>query len=220
VAAQLGVSRPTAGSASECGARIEREIQIDAPIERVWSLVSEPGWWIGDGDPSSRVATREGDLVVVTTHPHGRFPVLPISAGPPQYASYRGSEDPTQTPAQGRLRQAGRRARLGVTAHHDHAAAEQPFHETCHNGSWSRSLAEATLTHELSLPAAVPVAGHAGLTWISVGPFHVGAQLAQDGLVRERGQVACGVEVPVDLRYSRQAFDHGLSGCRNEERCP
>ena len=102
VAAQLGVSRPTAGSASECGARIEREIQIDAPIERVWSLVSEPGWWIGDGDPSSRVATREGDLVVVTTHPHGRFPVLPISAGPPQYASYRGSEDPPRP-----LRRAG-----------------------------------------------------------------------------------------------------------------
>ena len=23
-----------------------------------------------------------------------------------------------------------------------------------------------------------------------------------------------------NLRYSRQAFDHGLSGCRNEERCP
>ncbi|MDQ3600765.1 MAG: hypothetical protein M3408_05875, partial [Actinomycetota bacterium] len=39
-----------------------------------------------------------------------------------------------------------------------------PFHETCQNGSWSRHLAEATLTHELSLPAAVPVAGHAGLT--------------------------------------------------------
>ena len=26
--------------------------------------------------------------------------------------------------------------------------------------------------------------------------------------------------VTFDLRYSRQAFDHGLSGCRNEERCP
>jgi len=88
-------------SARESGDRIEREILIDAPIERVWSLVSEPGWWIGDGDPSSRVATREGDLVLVDYSPYGRFPVLPISAGPPHYASYRGSEDPTQTPAQG-----------------------------------------------------------------------------------------------------------------------
>ena len=88
-------------SAGESGDRIEREILIDAPIERVWRLVSEPGWWIGDGDPSHRVLTREGDLVVVDYSPHGRFPVLPISAHPPHYASYRGSEDPTQTPAQG-----------------------------------------------------------------------------------------------------------------------
>ena len=24
----------------------------------------------------------------------------------------------------------------------------------------------------------------------------------------------------VNLGYSRQAFDHGFSGCRNKERCP
>lgn len=28
--------------------RIEREIQIDAPIGLVFRLVSEPGWFIGD----------------------------------------------------------------------------------------------------------------------------------------------------------------------------
>ncbi|MFD9663074.1 hypothetical protein ACFWAY_15825 [Rhodococcus sp. NPDC059968] len=37
--------------------RIEREIQIDAPIERVFRLVSEPGWFIGDGEPGKTTTT-------------------------------------------------------------------------------------------------------------------------------------------------------------------
>ncbi len=64
-------------------------------------LVSEPGWWIGDGDPSNRVVSREGDLVVVAYPPYGRFPVLPVASDPPHYVSYRGSDDPGQTPAEG-----------------------------------------------------------------------------------------------------------------------
>ena len=88
-------------NANESGDRIEREILIDAPIEQVWRLVSEPGWWIGDGDPSKRVVSREGDLVVVDYPPYGRFPVLPVATDAPHYASYRGSDDPSQTPAEG-----------------------------------------------------------------------------------------------------------------------
>jgi hypothetical protein len=38
--------------------RIEREIVIDATVARVWQLVSEPGWWIGDGDRTDHVLTR------------------------------------------------------------------------------------------------------------------------------------------------------------------
>lgn len=79
-------------SASENADRIEREVLIDAPVERVWRLVSEPGWWIGDGDPANRVITREGEVVVVDYPPYGRFQVLPISADPPRYISYRGGE--------------------------------------------------------------------------------------------------------------------------------
>ena len=63
--------------------------------------------------------------------------------------------------------------------------------------SRSRHLAVAALTR-WSLPAAVPVAGVAGLTWVSIGPFHLGTRLALEGLIRTRGQVARGVEVPVD----------------------
>jgi uncharacterized protein YndB with AHSA1/START domain len=77
-------------SAGEIADRIEREILIDAPIERVWRLVSEPGWWIGDGDRSSQVVTREGDLVVVDDPRYGRYGVLPVSTDAPRYVSFRG----------------------------------------------------------------------------------------------------------------------------------
>lgn len=69
--------------------RIEREILIDAPIEVVWRLVSEPGWWIGDGDRSDQVITHEGDLVVVDDPRYGRWPVLPVSSQAPHHVSYR-----------------------------------------------------------------------------------------------------------------------------------
>ncbi|MGI9002113.1 MAG: hypothetical protein ACR2GH_10630 [Pseudonocardia sp.] len=39
-------------TAHENADRIEREILINTPLDRVWDLVSEPGWWIGDGDRS------------------------------------------------------------------------------------------------------------------------------------------------------------------------
>ena len=80
--------------------RIEREILINAPVERVWRLVSEPGWWIGDGDPANRMVTREGDLTVIDFPPYGRFPVLPISADAPLHVSFRVSDDPSQRPAE------------------------------------------------------------------------------------------------------------------------
>lgn len=87
-------------SAGEVADRIEREILIDAPVEGVWRLVSEPGWWIGDGDRSGQIVTREGDLVVVDYPPYGRFPVLPVSTHAPHYAAYRASDDPSRTPAE------------------------------------------------------------------------------------------------------------------------
>ena len=73
-----------------------------------------------------------------------------------------------------------------------------PFHETCQDGSWSRSLAGATLTQGLSLPVAVPVAAGGGLTWVSSGLVFRPAATRLGRLGRERGQVARGVEVPVE----------------------
>lgn len=72
--------------------RIEREIMIDAPVERVWRLVSEPGWWIGDADHSGQVTSRAADLVVVDFPPYGRFPVLTVSSDAPRHIAYRSSD--------------------------------------------------------------------------------------------------------------------------------
>lgn len=80
--------------------RIEREIRIDAPMERVFSLVSEPGWWIEDGP--QRTVTREGDVTVVELPQHGRFPVLPVSSDAPRHVAFRGGA-PGQDPADGTL---------------------------------------------------------------------------------------------------------------------
>jgi len=81
--------------------RIERQIDIEAPVDRVWALVSEPGWWVGDGDPSTRHVSRHGGVVVVAFPPHGRFPVVSVTSEPPGYAAFRGGDDPDVVPAEG-----------------------------------------------------------------------------------------------------------------------
>ena len=42
---------------------IERSIAIAAPIERVWELVTEPGWWVPSDSPAG--ADRTPGVVVV-----------------------------------------------------------------------------------------------------------------------------------------------------------
>lgn len=67
---------------------IEREIFIRADIERVWSLVSRAGFWVGDTLRFDAEA-REGETVVIETEQYGRFPVQVVRLDPPRYAAYR-----------------------------------------------------------------------------------------------------------------------------------
>ena len=76
--------------------RIEREIRVDAPVERVYELVSEPGWWIGEEDRGTRTVRREGDVTVVDLPPYGSFPVHVLDADPPRYCSFRSEDDPAK----------------------------------------------------------------------------------------------------------------------------
>jgi uncharacterized protein YndB with AHSA1/START domain len=69
--------------------KIVREIVIDAPPQRVWELVSEPGWWIGDGDRSGQRRWKEGDLDVIEDPRYGRFPLRTVASDPPRYVAFR-----------------------------------------------------------------------------------------------------------------------------------
>lgn len=69
--------------------RIERDIAIDAPIDRVWQLVSEPGWWINDGQITEHRIERHDDLAVVHDRTHGEWRIRTVRTDPPRYVSFR-----------------------------------------------------------------------------------------------------------------------------------
>lgn len=69
--------------------RIENVVEIQAPLDRVWRLVSSPGWWLGDGpdgvqDPPA--AMRE------------RYPVQAVENQPQDYCSFRWAPTTPDTP--------------------------------------------------------------------------------------------------------------------------
>ncbi|SDK59442.1 SRPBCC domain-containing protein [Nonomuraea jiangxiensis] len=82
--------------------RIEREISIEAPLERVWDLITETGWWVGDGDRTGQQRRRDGDLEVVEDPKYGAFPMRVVSVDPRRYVSYRwASGFPGDDPVEG-----------------------------------------------------------------------------------------------------------------------
>ncbi|WP_370943751.1 SRPBCC domain-containing protein [Amycolatopsis sp. cg5] len=68
---------------------IEREVEINAPIERVWGLVTEPGWWIGEGGADERQLRQEGELHIVEHAKYGTFALKIEKTDPRKYISYR-----------------------------------------------------------------------------------------------------------------------------------
>ncbi len=80
---------------------IDREIWIDADMERVWSLISCPGFWVGDGLRFD-LAGEPGDIVLAETDRYGTFPVEVVDHNPPYTATYRwASAFPGETPGEG-----------------------------------------------------------------------------------------------------------------------
>jgi uncharacterized protein YndB with AHSA1/START domain len=69
--------------------RIERSIDIDASAEKVWSLITRPGWWINDGDIEPDTETRrEGDYDVVVHPKHGTFRFATLERDEPRHLTY------------------------------------------------------------------------------------------------------------------------------------
>jgi uncharacterized protein YndB with AHSA1/START domain len=69
--------------------RIERETLIAAPLERVWSLVAQPGFWVADEASLPGTVAREGEAMVAKNAEYGDFPVRVEKVVPPTYLAYR-----------------------------------------------------------------------------------------------------------------------------------
>ena len=69
---------------------IERSIDITAPLDRVWDLVTEPGWWVPTDAPVTAERT-PGAVVVRESQQWGRFPVEVVELRPRTYAAFRWS---------------------------------------------------------------------------------------------------------------------------------
>ncbi|TDD08263.1 SRPBCC domain-containing protein [Nonomuraea diastatica] len=69
--------------------RIEREIVIAAAPERVWPLVTEPGFWATDDESIRGTMVTEGQILVARHTQHGDFPMRVEKIDPPTYLAYR-----------------------------------------------------------------------------------------------------------------------------------
>ena len=69
--------------------RIERETLIAAPMERVFSLVAQPGFWVGDDTGLADVTAKEGESMIAKNAEHGDFPVRVEKVEAPTYLAYR-----------------------------------------------------------------------------------------------------------------------------------
>ncbi|QVQ54893.1 SRPBCC domain-containing protein [Spiractinospora alimapuensis] len=70
--------------------RIERQVDIAAPAQRVWELISRPGWFINDGTIVDHETEDLGDgLHRVHVRPFGDFQVRTLTLDPPRYAAFR-----------------------------------------------------------------------------------------------------------------------------------
>jgi uncharacterized protein YndB with AHSA1/START domain len=67
--------------------QINREIFINASIQTVWELISQPAWWVGDAPGPDKVEI-DGSRIVAYTK-YGQFPVLIEQSEPPNYLACR-----------------------------------------------------------------------------------------------------------------------------------
>lgn len=79
---------PAGGTETELD-RIERTIDIDASAEKVWALVSRPGWWINEEEVDPEPELREEDGLTVLVHPkYGEFRLRTLEADEPRYVAF------------------------------------------------------------------------------------------------------------------------------------
>src|SRR5580698_2419722 len=80
----------TMTASSNVSDAIERDVFIAAPVEKVWELVSVPGWWINDGTLDlDSVEWVADDRAVVHHADAGDFLVERLQVEEPRTATFR-----------------------------------------------------------------------------------------------------------------------------------
>jgi uncharacterized protein YndB with AHSA1/START domain len=82
--------------------KIEREVMVDAPIERVWAVVTEPehvGAWFGDA--GAEIDLRPGGEMTMTWRQHGTVRATVERVEPPHLFAYRWARPMGAVPAVG-----------------------------------------------------------------------------------------------------------------------
>ncbi|MFE2869001.1 SRPBCC domain-containing protein [Embleya sp. NPDC059259] len=69
--------------------RIERETLIAASLERVWSLVAVPGFWVADEGSVAGTVPEEGMSLLAKNSEVGEVSVRVEKVEPPTYVAYR-----------------------------------------------------------------------------------------------------------------------------------
>lgn len=85
------MSTASSNATGENRNRIEREISIAAPVERVWAVLTEPehvGSWFGQGEPTP-VDLRPGGIMHLDHGEYGQFPTTIVKVDPPHCFAYR-----------------------------------------------------------------------------------------------------------------------------------
>ena len=84
------MSKQTAAlSTEDVPDQITRNIHIEADIHAVWDIVSEPGWFINDGNWTEHEVTVDGDVARVVDPVHGEFSIGIVTLDPPHRAVFR-----------------------------------------------------------------------------------------------------------------------------------
>jgi uncharacterized protein YndB with AHSA1/START domain len=82
--------------------RIEQEITINADLDRVWDLVTRPGWWVPDMHGGAAPDRTPGSVTVRESEKWGRFLVKVEKMDPKTYAAFRwASNFPGDEPVDG-----------------------------------------------------------------------------------------------------------------------
>ena len=81
---------------------IEDEVTINASLERVWELVTVPGWWVPTDMPVP-VDRTPGSTTLRESEKYGRYPVQVVEFDPRTYAAFRwASQFPNEELGSGR----------------------------------------------------------------------------------------------------------------------